>query len=335
MTTQIAYSKEFSRHDNSSHPENAERLHVMLNEMRNTSFYDELDFFEPDLISEEALYLLHSDEMIQQVKDLSSIGDSWIDMDTYVCKSDYETARKAAAGLLQLSRNVLDGKADNGFALVRPPGHHATHDISMGFCLFNNAALTANEISKTGKQVLIFDCDVHHGNGTQYLLYDRKDIMYQSFHLYPHYPGTGPIEDIGDGDGTGYTINAPLSHGNGNEAVSQLLDEIFLPIARQFKPDLVIISSGYDSHHLDPLGGLKLTSNFFGEIIAKFQNIQPKIVCTLEGGYNLNWIGKCLVSQLGQMISHQVTFDDVTEEDTNVELIINKIKNELASYWKI
>lgn len=335
MTTQIAYSNDFSRHDNAGHPENAKRLHVMLNEMRNTSFYDELDFFEPDLISEEALYLLHSDEMIQQVKDLSSIGDSWIDMDTYVCKSDYETARKAAAGLLQLSRNVLDGKADNGFALVRPPGHHATHDRSMGFCLFNNAALTANEISKTGKQVLIFDCDVHHGNGTQYLLYDRKDIMYQSFHLYPHYPGTGPIEDIGDGDGKGYTINAPLSHGNGNEAVSQLLDEIFLPIARQFKPDLVIISSGYDSHHLDPLGGLKLTSNFFGEIIAKFQNIQPKIVCTLEGGYNLNWIGKCLVSQLGQMISHQVTFDDVTEEDTNVELIINKIKNELASYWKI
>ncbi len=335
MTTQIAYSNDFSRHDNAGHPENAKRLHVMLNEMRNTSFYDELDFFEPDLISEEALYLLHSDEMIQQVKDLSSIGDSWIDMDTYVCKSDYETARKAAGGLLQLSRNVLDGKADNGFALVRPPGHHATHDISMGFCLFNNAALTANEISKTGKQVLIFDCDVHHGNGTQYLLYDRKDIMYQSFHLYPHYPGTGPIEDIGDGDGKGYTINAPLSHGNGNEAVSQLLDEIFLPIARQFKPDLVIISSGYDSHHLDPLGGLKLTSNFFGEIIAKFQNIQPKIVCTLEGGYNLNWIGKCLVSQLGQMISRQVTFDDVTEEDTNVELIINKIKNELASYWKI
>jgi len=335
MTTQIAYSKDFNKHDNAGHPENAKRLQAMLSELQNTSFFDELDFFEPDFIDENALYSLHSDEMIQQVKDLSSIGDSWIDMDTYVCKSDYETARKAAAGLLKLSRNVLDGKADNGFALVRPPGHHATHDRSMGFCLFNNAALATNEISKTGKQVLIFDCDVHHGNGTQYLLYDRKDIMYQSFHLYPHYPGTGPIEDIGDGDGMGYTINAPLSHGNGNEAVSQLLDEIFLPIARQFKPDLVIISSGYDSHHLDPLGGLKLTSNFFGEIIAKFQNIQPKIVCTLEGGYNLNWIGKCLVSQLGQMISHQVTFDDVTEEDTNVEPTINKIKNELASYWKI
>ena len=335
MTTQIAYSKEFSRHDNSSHPENAERLHVMLNEMRNTSFYDELVFFEPDLISEEALYSLHSDEMIQQVKDLSSIGDSWIDMDTYVCKSDYETARKAAAGLLQLSRNVLDGKADNGFALVRPPGHHATHDRSMGFCLFNNAALTANEISKTGKKVLIFDCDVHHGNGTQYLFYNRKDIIYQSFHLYPHYPGTGPIEDIGDGDGEGYTINAPLSHGNGNEAVSQLLDEIFLPIARQFKPDLVIISSGYDSHHLDLLGGLKLTSNFFGEIIAKFQNIQPKIVCTLEGGYNLDWIGKCLVSQLGTMTGNIIKFNDQADEDENVKIVIQQIKSEMSKYWDI
>ena len=335
MTTQIAYSKDFNKHDNADHPENAKRLQVMMREIQNASFYDKLDFFEPDLISEEALYSVHSDDMIQQVKDISSTGDSWIDMDTYVCKSDYETARKAAAGLLQISRNVLDGKADNGFALVRPPGHHATYERSMGFCLFNNAALTANELSKKGKQVLVFDCDVHHGNGTQYLFYDRCDTMYQSFHLYPHYPGTGPVEDIGEGDGEGYTINAPLSHGNGNEAVSQLFDEIFLPIARQFKPDLVIVSSGYDSHHLDPLGGLKLTSNFFGEIIAKLQNIQPKIVCTLEGGYNLDWIGKCLVSQLGQLISHPIVFDDTAVEDVMVKPVINKIRNELASYWKI
>ena len=335
MTTQIAYSEDFNKHDNAGHPENAKRLQVMMREIQNASFYDELDFIEPGLISEEALHSLHSDEMIQQVKDISSTGDSWLDLDTYVCKSDYETARKAAAGLLQISRNVLDGKADNGFALVRPPGHHATHERSMGFCLFNNAALTANELSKKGKQVLVFDCDVHHGNGTQYLFYDRCNIMYQSFHLYPHYPGTGPVEDIGEGDGKGYTINAPLSHGNGNEAVSQLLDEIFLPVARQFKPDIVIVSSGYDSHHSDPLGGLKLTSNFFGEIIAKLQNIQPKIVCTLEGGYNLDWIGKCLVSQLGQLISHPVVFDDIAVEDVMVKPVINKIRNELASYWKI
>ncbi len=335
MATQIAYSKDFSKHDNAGHPENAQRLQVMMNEIQNTSFYEELDFFEPDLIDENALYSLHSDEMIQQIKDISSAADSWLDLDTYVCKSDYETARKAAGGLLQICRNVLDGKTDNGFALVRPPGHHATHERSMGFCLFNNAALAANEISKKGKKILIFDCDVHHGNGTQYLLYDRCDILYQSFHLYPHYPGTGPVEDIGEGAGKGYTVNAPLSHGNGNEAVSELLDGIFLPIARQFKPDLIIISSGYDSHHSDPLGGLKLTSNFFGNIIKKLQEVQPKIVCTLEGGYNLDWIGKCLASQLGQLISAPVMYDDNVVENNKVKPVIDKIKNELASYWKI
>jgi acetoin utilization deacetylase AcuC-like enzyme len=196
-------------------------------------------------------------------------------------------------------------------------------------------AISANEISKEKKKVLIFDHDVHHGNGTQYIFYDRKDVMYQSIHLFPHYPGTGGINEIGSGIGQGYTINAPLIHGNGNNAVSKILDEIFLPIAQQFNPDIILFSSGFDSHHSDVLGGLKLTANFFGEMIAKFQKIQPKIICTLEGGYNLNWIGKCLISQLGQMVSQPVTFDDSVKEDMDVESVIDKIKSELGRYWKI
>lgn len=335
MTTQIVYSKEFSKHDNVGHPENAERLNVMMNEIKRVSFYDRLEFVKPELLPEEMLYSVHSDEMIQQVKDISSQGNAWIDMDTYICRSDYETARLAAGGVVQVCKNVLDGRADNAFSLVRPPGHHATKHRSMGFCLFNNAALAANEISKEGKKVLIFDHDVHHGNGTQDIFYDRKDVIYQSIHLYPHYPGTGSISEIGTGTGEGYTINAPLSHGNGDDAVSQLLDEVFLPIAKQFSPDIIIISSGFDSHHLDQLGGLKLTSNFFGEVIAKFRQIQPKIVLTLEGGYNLNWIGKCLLSQLGQLVSHPIIFDDLVEEDVNVKPVIDKIKNEIEKYWKL
>ena len=335
MVTQIAYSQDFSKHDTPYHPENAQRLPAMLNEIQKANFYQDLDFFEPKLLNEEALYSLHSDQMIQQIKDISSTGDSWLDLDTYVCLKDYETARKAASGLFEISMNVLKGKAENGFALVRPPGHHATYNRSMGFCLFNNGALTANELSKIGKKVLIFDCDVHHGNGTQYLFYDRRDILYQSFHLYPHFPGTGPIEDIGKDDGLGYTINAPLSHGNGNEAVTQLLDEVFLPVAQQFKPDIIIVSSGYDSHHLDPLGGLALTSNFFGEMIEKLQNIQPKIVCTLEGGYNLDWIGKCLVCQLGQLVAQPIRYQDDAVEKNTGKPVVGTLKNNLASYWKI
>lgn len=335
MTTQIVYSDKFNKHDNIDHPENADRLNIMINEIKESSLLNKLEFIKPEILPEEKLFSVHSNEMIQKIKELSSLGNSWIDIDTYICKLDYETARLAAGGLFHLCKNVLNEKVKNGFALIRPPGHHATRNRSMGFCLFNNVAISANEISKDGKKVLIFDHDVHHGNGTQNIFYDRKDVMYQSFHLFPHYPGTGDIKEIGSGIGKGYSINAPLLLGNGNDAILKLLNEIFIPIAQQFEPDIILISSGFDSHHADVLGGLKLTSNFFGEMIAKFQDIQPKIVCTLEGGYNLNWIGKCLLSQLSQMVSHPITFDDSAIEDINVEQVIKEIKNEQNNYWKI
>ncbi len=335
MTTNIVYSKEFDKHDNIGHPENARRLQVMVGELRKTSFYNELGIVEPEILPEEMLYSIHSDEMIQEIKNISSSGGSWIDLDTYVCSSDYDVARLAAGGVLQVCKQVLAGKADNAFALVRPPGHHASRDRSMGFCLFNNAAIAANDIAKKGKRVLLFDHDVHHGNGTQSIFFDRKDVMYQSFHLSPHYPGTGGTSEIGIGPGEGYTINAPLTHGHGDSAVTELFGEIFLPIAHQFKPDLIIVSAGYDSHHSDNLGGLALTANCFGEMIKKLQKIQPKIVCTLEGGYNLNWIGKCLLSQIGQMAGHPMNFKDSAEENQNVKNIIENLKKELASCWKI
>lgn len=336
MTTQIVYSKEFHKHDNAGHPENARRLDALLKEIKQSSFSDDLVFVEPKMLPENSLYEIHTDRMIKLVKEKSTIGDSWIDPDTYICKNDYDVACLAAGGLVMICNNVLlSGKVDNAFVLARPPGHHATRDRSMGFCLFNNAALAAHEITKTGKRVLIFDPDVHHGNGTQDIFYDRKDVLYQSIHLSPHYPGTGSIDEIGTGLGKGFTINAPLSYGNGNNAVSQVLDEVFLPVAKEFKPDLIIFSSGFDSHHLDPLGGLKLTSNFYGELIKKFQEIQPKIVCTLEGGYNLEWIGKCLVSQLGQLTGNKILFDDVVIEDINVEGVISEIKSEIKKYWRI
>jgi len=335
MTTQIGYSEKFSRHNNFSHPENAERLTVIMNEIKQSSLFNELEFIEPELLSEDVLTSVHSYEQIQQIKEYSLQGEHWIDMDTYVCKSDYETARLAAGSVVQISKNVLMGKADNAFGLVRPPGHHATQNRSMGFCLFNNIALAANEISKQGKKVLIFDLDVHHGNGTQSIFYDRKDVLYQSFHLSPHYPGTGSISEIGIGEGKGYTVNAPLFHGNGNTAVTKLLDEIFLPIAAQFKPDIILVSSGFDSHHADLLGGLKLTVDFFGKIIERLQEIQPKIVGTLEGGYNLSWIGKCLVAQLGQMAFYPLKISDSSQENVNVEPVIEEIKNEIGDYWRL
>jgi acetoin utilization deacetylase AcuC-like enzyme len=230
---------------------------------------------------------------------------------------------------------VAEEKATNAYALVRPLGHHASAERSMGFCLFNNAGIAAHELSKTGKRILIFDHDVHHGNGTQSIFYSRNDVMYQSFHLSPHYPGTGTTSEIGDGKGKGYTVNAPLTFGHDDRAVRRLFDEIFLPITRQFKPHLIIISAGYDSHHADPLGGLKVSANFYGEMIKRFSEIQPKIVCTLEGGYNLQWLGKCFLSQLGQMMSQPCTFDDPIIGNDDVSVIIDQLKKELGAFWTL
>ena len=335
MATQIVYSEKFGKHDSSSHPENNRRLIAIIDEIKKAPFYKDLEFIEPITLPKKALYDVHSEFMIQQIIDMSQDDISWIDFDTYVCKDGYEIAKLAAGGLLKICNNVSKGKADNGFALVRPPGHHATHDRSMGFCLFNNIAIAANELAKQGKKILVFDHDIHHGNGTQDIFYNRADVLYQSFHLSPHYPGTGSINEIGKGDGEGYTINAPLSHGEGDQGISLLLEEIFLPIAEQFKPDIILFSAGFDSHHYDPLGGLNLTADFFGKIVSRFQEINPKIICTLEGGYNLEWIGKCIVSQLGQMTNNKIEFNDASKQINNVEGTKNLIKKIMKKYWKI
>ena len=143
------------------------------------------------------------------------------------------------------------------------------------------------------------------------------------------------IEEIGKGKGKGYNMNAPLAHGNGEEAVQDIVHDIFLPIAEQFDPDLILVSSGFDSHHADRMGGLHLTVDFFGDLIKQYQNIQSKIVCTLEGGYNLDWIGKCLVSQVGQLAGFPQHFDDATTEKNTSEQVYKKLKKKLQPFWKL
>jgi len=335
MNTQIVYSDEFRNHDNITHPENSKRLDAMINELKKTSFYEKIEIIKPSILNEELLYDVHTKSMVEQVKYESIKKNSWLDPDTYVCKNDFNVARLAAGGLADLTINVLNNNANNGFALIRPPGHHATKNRSMGFCLFNNIAIASNIALKNCEKVLIFDLDVHHGNGTQDIFYNKKNVLYQSFHLSPHYPGTGETNEIGIDEGIGYNVNTPLRHGNGDKSVNQLLDEVFLPIAKQFKPDIIMVSCGYDSHHADILGGLNLTVDMFGKIISKLQKIQQKIVCTLEGGYNLDWIGKCLISQIGQLINEPLEIEKYADEQKDIDDVLKRIKNEMNVYWKI
>jgi acetoin utilization deacetylase AcuC-like enzyme len=334
VVTQVAFSKAFDAHDTADHPENADRTAVMVDELELSPLFSEVVMVEPKMLPERLLFEVHSAEMIERVKE-ASVAGSWIDLDTYVSKNDYVTARLAAGAVLQLSEMVAGGRAPNAYALVRPPGHHASGERSMGFCLFNNAAIAAHALSKQGKKVLIFDHDVHHGNGTQSIFYGRRDVLYMSFHLSPHYPGTGAVHEVGEGAGLGYTVNAPLGFGMGDDVVWRLFDEIFIPVASQFKPDVILMSAGYDSHHADPLGGLRLTANSFGEMVGRLQKIQPKIVCTLEGGYNLSWLGKCFLSQIGVLTGHPEYVDDRVIGTGDVEKMVKEMKGVLGSYWRV
>ncbi len=334
MVTQVAFSTAFDAHDTADHPENADRTAVMMDELSSSPLSSFVLMVAPEILPEWLLYEVHSAEMVERVKE-ASVEGSWIDLDTYVSKGDDVTARLAAGAVLALCENVVGGRASNGYGVVRPPGHHASGERSMGFCLFNNAALAAHALSKRGKRVLLFDHDVHHGNGTESIFYRRRDVMYMSFHLSPHYPGTGSVQEVGEGAGCGYTVNAPLGFGMGDEAVRRLFDEVFIPVARQFKPDLIIVSAGYDSHHTDPLGGLRLTAGFFGEMIRRLMEVQPRLVCTLEGGYNLAWIGRCFLSQLGVLTGRPQVFEDEAVGTGNVKPLIRDIKNALSPYWRV
>jgi acetoin utilization deacetylase AcuC-like enzyme len=205
----------------------------------------------------------------------------------------------------------------------------------MGFCLFNNASIAAYELAKFDNRILIFDPDVHHGNGTQEIFYQRKDVLYQSFHVSPHFPGTGKVQEIGKGEGKGYNMNAPLAHGNGEKAVSRIINDIFLPVAKQFDPDLIIVSSGFDGHHSDFLGGLRLTVDFFGQLIKQYQQVQSKLVCTLEGGYSLDYIGNCFISQVGQLAGYPQKFKDSTDEHDTSKQVYTQLKKKLDPFWKL
>jgi acetoin utilization deacetylase AcuC-like enzyme len=335
MNTKIIYSKIFDNHNNPGHPENATRTTLMLDALKQSELIDQVDISEPTLLSEQNLYKIHTAEMITQIKAMSRLPEGWIDLDTYVCKNDFETARLAAGGMVRLANDVMKEKVKNGFALVRPPGHHATKTRSMGFCLFNNISLAAYDLMKKGKRVLIFDPDVHHGNGTQEIFYGSDKILFQSFHLSPHFPGTGPIEEIGEKNGEGYTMNAPFPRGTGETTIQRLLDEIFKPAAEQFDPDVILVSSGFDSHYSDLLGGLHLGIDFFGDIIKQYQDIQSKIVLTIEGGYNLDVIGKCFLSQVGMLCGKPQYFDDTVPSSIKKPDVIKKVKKQLKPYWDI
>lgn len=310
MRTGLIYHPDFSKHDTGHHPENMLRLTKTLEYLDKTGFLDKLENVPFDPASEKDLELIHSRKQIETARDAYSQGINFLDPDTPISEKSFSTAQLAAGGVLKAAKETGAGKLKNAFCLVRPPGHHSTPARSMGFCLFNNVAIAAKFIQKTGQaqglplqKIMIIDWDAHHGNGTQDAFYSDPSVLYFSTHHYPYYPGTGSSEEKGDKDGLGYNINVPLSSGSGDKEYISTFEKILVPAAEKFKPDFILISAGFDAHIEDPLGGMAVTDEGFKtltkitmDIAEKYCN--NKIVSVLEGGYNLRALPKTIAAHL-------------------------------------
>ncbi len=244
---------------------------------------------KPRLAEQGWLTAVHTREHVAALRQLHENGDRFAgSRDTPVSESSYEVAVLAAGGVLVAVDAVMAGEVRNAFCAVRPPGHHATQDRAMGFCLLNNVAIAARYIQQKHKlpKVLIVDWDVHHGNGTQDIFYEDPSVFYFSIHQYPFYPGSGSADERGAGEGQGSVLNVPLPAGSGDAEYQQAFTQKLLPAARQFRPDFVLISAGFDAHQDDLLGSMKVTSAGFGRLTAIVGRL-PRSIAT--GGWFPSW----------------------------------------------
>jgi len=274
------------------HPERPERVEAIDTAL--TPLKDKLISVPPRRATAREIALVHDFYYPQEIMDLCSAGGTWLDPDTYCMERSYEVASYAAGAGLQAIDWIKDGKVERVFGNIRPPGHHAEYSKAMGFCIFNNIAITARYAQQNGyEKVFIVDFDAHHGNGTQKAFWEDDTVFYFSTHQYPFYPGTGSKEEKGAGKGYGYTYNVPLPAGTGDEEYEVIYGEILPSLINKFKPDIILVSAGYDLHVEDPLAYLEVSTEGIGKItnyILKSANVP--YVFLLEGGYNLSALGE-------------------------------------------
>jgi acetoin utilization deacetylase AcuC-like enzyme len=232
-------------------------------------------------------------------------GYGWLDPDTFYSPASWPTALLAAGAAVDMALGVASGALDNGIAFVRPPGHHATRNRAMGFCLINNVAVAAARLRRDGMRVAIYDWDVHHGNGTEAIFDEEPDVLYCSTHEWPQYPGTGLADYVGRGRGIGATVNVPLPAGTRPERFMQAYRARVHTAIAEFKPDILLVSAGFDAHREDPLGNLKLEDETFVELTRDLQALQSKVVVVLEGGYELEALARASARVLETLLGEK------------------------------
>jgi acetoin utilization deacetylase AcuC-like enzyme len=270
------------------HPERVDRMHAIQAELERRDWLG-FDRREAPAVTNEQLLAVHTRRHIDAVRE-TSVRAGAFDLDTPTSQGSWEAALHAAGGACALVEALLEAGERAGVSILRPPGHHAERSQAMGFCLFNNVSVAARHALDVlgASRVFVLDWDVHHGNGTNAIFHESREVLFASIHQSPFYPGTGPLSDVGAREGEGFSINLPVPAGAGAQVFCGLVEHVVLPAARAFDPDIVLVSAGYDAHRDDPVGGCALDTSSFGELTRQVLSLGKPVGCVLEGGYDLD-----------------------------------------------
>ena len=320
-------------HDTGPHPENANRIAAIQQALDERGWLG-WDVRLSPAAARESIAALHPVRHIERIEALCLRGGGMIDMDTIVSPRSFEAALHAAGGCVALVDALLGEGARTGASLHRPPGHHAEPARAMGFCLFDNVAVGAQHAidAHGARRVMIFDWDVHHGNGTNAIFHARDDVLFCSIHQSPLYPGTGPASDVGSGDGEGFTVNLPVPAGSGDEVFLSHVAHVVTPLALAYRPDLLLVSAGYDAHAEDPLASCLVSDAGYRGMAGLMRECAERLGVplgiVLEGGYDLGVLSRCVVATL------ETVAGDAAAPDVGMHELAGRAHERLAgSYW--
>jgi acetoin utilization deacetylase AcuC-like enzyme len=337
MDAAVIWHQAYAEHDTADHPEGPDRVAAVVAHLESTDLWPRLTVVNPEPATEEDVLLVHTPLHLALVKRAAQRGGQWLDPDTYVSPRSFEIALLSVGGALEATRLWDRGLVP--FALIRPPGHHATPDRAMGFCLFDNIAIAAARLLRQGyERVAIVDWDVHHGNGTQAAFYAEPRVLFVSLHQWPHYPGSGFFTECGEGEAEGTKVNIPLPAGCTDGDYLHAFDAVVEPVVRQYAPQALLVSAGEDIHRVDPLGEMRVTEDGFAAMALRCVRLaqelcEGKLAFILEGGYDRDATGTSIEAILRAVLDE--TAPAVGPGTEKGAAAVERARETQAAYWKV